>query len=503
MKILSAIQIKEADAFTIANEPIDSIDLMERAATAFTNKFIELFAVCDKPIAIVCGTGNNGGDGLAIARLLHFLQAKPSVFIVGDQLKATIDFNKNYARLKATQTPVFWLNETQQLTALGKCEIIIDALFGIGLSRKLDNIYKETVENINQYGKPVVSVDVPSGLFCDILNEQNDTVICATHTITFQQPKWSFLLPENERFCGKIHTVDIGLSQTFIEQVKCNYFITEIAAFKTAKVFHRKQFSHKGNYGHLLLVAGSKGKAGAAVLSAKSALRSGVGLLTIHSVAANISVLQTAVNEAMCLADETQDFITKIEANFANAFAIGPGIGTNENTAKALFTFLKQNKKPLVLDADALNIIAQQKELTNLFSTECVITPHPKEFDRLVGTSGNSFERLQKAQAFSKEHKVVVVLKGAHTAVIEPSGKVYFNTTGNAGMATAGSGDVLTGIIGSFLAQGLTAFEAARLAVFLHGLAGDFAAKEKTEMALIAGDIIEFLPQAIKQIIQQ
>ncbi|OJV23735.1 MAG: hypothetical protein BGO32_13270 [Bacteroidetes bacterium 37-13] len=498
MKILSATQIKEADAFTIANEPIASIDLMERAASAFTDKFLELFDVYDKPITIICGIGNNGGDGLAIARLLHFLRAKPSVFIIGDKLKATEDFNKNYERLEATQVPMFLGNEKLQLD-INKSEIVIDALFGIGLSRKLENVYKEVVECINQSGKTVVSVDMPSGLFCDVLNKENDTLICAAHTITFQQPKLSFLFPENEMFCGNVHTVNIGLNKRFYSETNSDYFISEKAEFLSAKVFHRNRFSHKGTFGHLLLVAGSKGKAGAAVLSAKSALRSGVGLLSILSAAANIPVLQTVVNEAMCLEDEAQNFITKIEAEFPDAFAIGPGIDTNENTADALLLFLKQNEKPLVLDADALNILAQQKEFKNLFPKECVITPHPKEFDRLTGKSNNSFERLQKARAFSKEHKVVVVLKGAHTAVVEPSGNVYFNSTGNAGMATAGSGDVLTGIVGSFLAQGLSALEAARLAVFLHGLAGDFAAKEKTEMALIAGDIIEFLPQAIKE----
>lgn len=341
---------------------------------------------------------------------------------------------------------------------------------------------------------------MPSGLNCDAPNAANDSIVYATHTITFEQPKFSFLFAESGKFCGLVHVVDIGLNKSFLKHVNCVNFLTQKTDIAPLKIFHRSKFSHKGTFGHLALAAGSFGKGGAAVLSAKAAMKSGVGLLTVLSPKANVSLLQTAVSEAMCIADEEQDLISYIEASFATAFAVGPGIGTHEKTSKALLSFLLHNQKPLVLDADAINILAQQHSLENLFANETVITPHPKEFDRLAGSSSNSFERLQKAKIFSAQHNIVVVLKGAHTAIIHPNGKTFFNSTGNAGMATAGSGDVLTGIIGSFLAQGLSAFDAAIAGVYLHGLAGDCAAKEKTEMCLTASDLIYYLPLAVKQI---
>jgi NAD(P)H-hydrate epimerase len=500
MKLLSAKQIKEADAFTIQNEPIASIDLMERAAAAFVQKFLELFNVFQLPVSIVAGVGNNGADGLAVARLLHQNGAKPIVFIVGEKLKATQEFSNNLKRLHAQNTPIIWVENKTHLQQILNGEVIIDAILGTGLSRSADGLYKNTIELINQSNKIVVSIDVPSGLNCDAPNAANDAIIYATHTITFEQPKLSFLFAESGKFCGLVHVVDIGLNKSFLEQVNCVNFLTQKTDIASLKIFHRSKFSHKGTFGHLALAAGSFGKGGAAVLSAKAAMKSGVGLLTVLSPKANVSLLQSAVCEAMCIADEEQNLISSIEASFATAFAVGPGIGTHEKTSKALLSFLLHNQKPLVLDADAINILAQQHSLENLFANETVITPHPKEFDRIAGNSSNSFDRLQKAKLFSSKHNVVVVLKGAHTAVIHPNGNTFFNSTGNAGMATAGSGDVLTGIIGSFLAQGLSAFDAAIAGVYLHGLAGDCAAKEKTEMCLTASDLIYYLPLAVKQI---
>lgn len=502
MKLLSAKQIKKADAFTIQNEPIASIDLMERAARAFTNKFLELYKVSKLCVGVVAGVGNNGGDGLAIARLLDQMEAQVKVFVVGERQKATSDFEINLERLTSKNIPVTWFEDEKSLEPILNAEIIVDAILGTGVSRRTDGLYQKVIELINQSGKEVVSVDVPSGLYCDEPNATNDAIVNATHTITFQQPKISFLLPESGKFCGTVHVVDIGISKKFLEQVPCLHFLTEKKDIASFNIFHRNKFSHKGNFGHLVLAAGSLGKGGAAVLSAKAALKSGVGLLTVRSPRANVALLQTSVCEAMCVADEEQNFISSIASDFATAFAIGPGIGTHEKTAKALLQFLQHNHKPLVLDADALNILAQHKSREKLFSHQTVITPHPKEFDRLAGSSNNTFERLQKAKELSAQYNIVVVLKGGHTAIIHPSGKTFFNSTGNAGMATAGSGDVLTGMIGSFLAQGLNAFDAAVAGVFLHGLSGDLAAKETTEMCLTASDLIRFLPSAVKQILR-
>jgi NAD(P)H-hydrate epimerase len=500
MKLLTASQIKEADAYTITREPIASIDLMERAATAFIDAFMQIVNVYQLKVAIVAGTGNNGGDGLAIARLLHQFGAKPSVFIVGDPNKTTPDFNINLERLSLTDIPVIWVGNLADFNRIAENAVIVDALFGTGLTRPATGKQKEVIEFINHTQKMVVSVDIPSGLFCDMPPSENDAVVSATHTITFQQPKLSFLLPESGRFCGKVHVVDIGLSKEFYEAAEVEYFLTEKREIASQKIFQRQKFSHKGNYGHLLLVAGSLGKAGAAVLSAKAAIKSGVGLLTVLCPQSNVPILQSSVHEAMCIADTECDFISNITNDFASAIAIGPGMGTHEKTSAALMDFLSRNSGTMVLDADALNLLAQQKSYKLIFSKQCVITPHPKEFDRLAGKSVNSFERLEKAKWYSKTHGVVVVLKGAHTAIIHPCGKTYFNTTGNAGMATGGSGDVLTGIIGAFLAQGLSAWDAAITGVYLHGLAGDLAAAQKTQMCLTASDIIECLPEAVKAV---
>ncbi|MDW8273698.1 MAG: NAD(P)H-hydrate dehydratase [Chitinophagales bacterium] len=457
MKILSASQIREADAYTIRHEPIASIALMERAARAFVQVFSAHISWRKRRICVVCGIGNNGGDGLAIARLLH-AHASVKVLIVGDPLKSSPDFKTNLERLAHTSVDVYYADQQPFLPLLQDADIIIDAIFGTGLSRKAEGIFQEVIHAINALRKTVVSVDIPSGLYCDEPNKPEEAIVQATHTITFQLPKFTFFFPETGKYCGSIHIADIGLNKHFLENAQSHIFFTEVRDIAKENLYERPKFSHKGNFGHLLLAAGSKGKAGAAILCARAAMRCGVGLLTIRTPSVNLISLQTAIPEAMCICDDEPDFITSIDADFASAFAIGPGLGLHPSTLQALKIFLSHNDKPVVLDADALNLLSSQPDKDMLLRPNTVITPHPKEFDRLAGPSENSFQRLDKALELAKSHSLVVVLKGAFTAVVNPEGTIHFNSTGNPGMATAGSGDVLTGIIGALLAQGYPPF---------------------------------------------
>ncbi len=493
MKILSAKQIREADAYTIKNEPIASIDLMERAANKWTVLFLKDYPDKKQTKYIFCGPGNNGGDGLVIARLLLHKKHAVSVFILNSK-HYSADFLINLKKLKHYRHII----SEADFPKLNNKAIIIDALFGSGLNKPLSGITAQLVSYLNEQDAAIISVDMPSGLFAD--KPSALPAIQAQDTYTFQFPKLSFLMPVSGNTVGNFKVADIGLHPDFISKINTPYFYTDKKEIKQL-LKTRKKFSHKGSYGHALLVAGSQGKMGAATLSATAILRSGAGLLTAHIPACGYSILQTALPEAMCICDVNNMHISgiPIQATYS-AVAIGPGLGTHRETASALKSFLQVNKTPCVIDADALNLIAQHKTMLKLLPEHCILTPHPKEFERLAGTWKDDFDRLQKLQAFSKKHKVITILKGAHSAIADLSGNVYFNSTGNPGMATAGSGDVLTGIICGLLAQGYSALEASKLGVFLHGSAADLALKKQSEESLIASDFINNLGSAFKQL---
>ncbi|MFI5134204.1 MAG: NAD(P)H-hydrate dehydratase, partial [Chitinophagales bacterium] len=379
-------------------------------------------------------------------------------------------------------------------------EIIIDALYGSGLNRGLEGITAKLVSHINNSGCEIIAIDIPSGLFVDHSSAGN-TIIKANHTLCFQCYKPAFLVAENSEFIGKVHILDIGLHKDFF------YSVSNSHEFVNSDTIHsiykpRNTFAHKGNFGHALLVAGSYGKMGAAVLAARACLRSGVGLLSCHIPKCGYEILQTSVPEAMVTTDFNSSCNTKIEEDLTgfDAIGIGPGIGMATETKMLLREIFDAYRHPVVLDADALNIIASQKDLLPLIPVHSVLTPHPKEFGRLFGETANDFDRVQLALQKAKELNLVVVLKGHHTLIATPDGKGFFNSTGNAGMAKGGSGDVLTGILTALIAQGYGAVEAAILGVYLHGLAGDLAAKNFSQEAMIAGDIIESLGGAFQMI---
>ncbi len=497
MKILSASQIQEVDKFTIKHEPVASIDLMERAAKAFVDLFFEQVSPKNR-VAIVCGRGNNGGDGLAIARLLHDRHYAVATYIIQGQKSGSEDFEVNRKRLAKIGT-IIDIDTEEAIPSFTEVDIIIDAIFGSGLSRPVEGIYAAVIESINNSGAKTYAVDIASGLFADKQSE-GGAIVKPDTTISFQLPKLAFLLPSNFQFVGEWHVVNIGLDEGFINaQESQNEFIT-LTDIRD-KLKHRNKFDHKGTWGRALIMAGAYGKMGAAVLAGKSALRSGIGLLTMYIPACGYNIIQTSIPEAMAIVDEGDHFLTSCPhvAKY-DVIGIGPGIGLEQETMMSLIEMVRAFNKPIVLDADAINLMASHQELLKMLPKGSIITPHPKEFERLVGSWENDFQRLEKQKQLAHQFNIVVVVKGAHTAIATPDGQVFYNSTGNAGMATGGSGDVLTGIITGLLGQGYSASDAAMLGVFFHGLAGDLATKETGEISLIPSDIIDYLPYAFQSV---
>ena len=496
IKIVSSSQTKELDQYTIEHEPIASIDLMERACRAFVNWFVERYDVSHR-VGIICGTGNNGGDGLGIARMLHEFNYPVKVWIVRGAATETSDFKTNLKRIE-NKIAIADITVNIGEVFFGDFSILIDAIFGSGLTRSVQGIYADVINSLNHTKAIKISVDIPSGMYAD--RHSDGTVFNAGHTVSFQFPKLAFLMPENSKWTGEWHVVDIGLSKRKAKEIITPYFLTSIKTVR-GTLNPRSKFDHKGKFGHALLIAGSTGKMGACVLAARAAMRSGVGLLTVHVPKSGYVIVQSAVPEAMALIDSTEDhFSDDVAAEKFSVVGIGPGLGQHPGTHKALEKLLKRSKKPMVIDADALNIISAQPSLQSLIPEGSILTPHPKEFERLACTWPDDFERLELLKKFSTKINSVIVLKGAYSAIACPSGNVYFNPTGNPGMATAGSGDVLTGILTGLIAQGYAAEDAARLGVFVHGLAGDMAAKENGMNALLASDLIAFLPAAFKKL---
>jgi ADP-dependent NAD(P)H-hydrate dehydratase / NAD(P)H-hydrate epimerase len=499
MKILSAAQIREADAYTIQQEGISSVDLMERAANACVD-WVKKNITADKRLIVFAGTGNNGGDGIAIARLMYQQGYEVLVNVIGEKGKGSPDFLTNISRLEKLPVTINYVQTLNQLQDFKTNDIIIDALFGTGLNKPIEGVFADVIYVINQSAKEVISIDVPSGLFCDTGDiAALKAVVNATHTLTFQLPKFSFLFPETGKHTGQFYILDIGLNKEFIQAQDSHfYYITE-QEIKSNFNFKREKFSHKGTFGHALLLVGSYGKAGAAILAAKACLHSGCGLLTLHTAQKNVSAIQAAFPEAMVSADVHNEHISQLPvlSNF-DAIGIGSGIGIHEDTTQVLKQLIQTAEQALVLDADAINILAENKTWLAFLPQGSILTPHPKEFERLAGKSNDSFERLQMARELALKNNIIIVLKGAHTAIVSPSGKIYFNSSGNPGMATAGSGDVLTGVITSFLAQGYNSFESALLGAYIHGKAGDYAANFYSQQSLIAGDIITFLSKVFK-----
>lgn len=498
MKIFDASAIRALDAYTIAHEPVSGLELMERAARASAG-WLRSHAGTGTPFFIFCGTGNNGGDGLAVARLLCESGEEVCACIVAGGKKWSPDAEENRRRLEPlSRVRILHIETAPDLPDLPAGGRIVDALFGTGLNRPLEGLAAAAVDHINRQHAEVISIDIPSGMRADAASK-GGPVVRASHTLSFQFYKLAFLMPENAPYTGSVHLLPIGLHPGFIRDTETPYHWVDQPLVR--ELYRpRDAFSHKGTFGHALLVAGSYGKIGAAVLSARACSRAGAGLVTVRIPAVGYEVMQASVPEAMCDADASERFWVEVPGGLEryNAVGVGPGIGMEPATAAALERLLESVKRPMILDADALNIIGQDKRLLDKIPPESVLTPHPKEFERLFGKTEDDFARLALQREVSARYRVHIVLKGHHTIVSAPSGHCWFNSTGNAGMATGGSGDVLTGILTGLLAQGYAPREAAVTGVYLHGLAGDLAAAGASQESLIAPDLPRWLGSAFK-----
>jgi ADP-dependent NAD(P)H-hydrate dehydratase / NAD(P)H-hydrate epimerase len=500
-KVLSVEQIREADSYTIKNEPVDSVDLMERASkqcvdwiSQHRNSHTELF--------IFCGPGNNGGDGLAMARLLCELNYKVVVLVLRISDQNSENFKENYERLTDQEKcKIIEINNIDNFPLIPAKGVVIDAIFGSGLTKPTTGVFADIINEINKHSGITIAIDIPSGLYADINTDGSQkNIIKADYTLSFEFPKYAFFMAENDQYVGHWVVLPIGLSEEYIREVKATNYLLDQNDIK--HVFRKRlKFSHKGNYGHALLIAGSVGKMGAAILASNSCLRAGVGLLTAHIPNKGNDVLQMAVPEAMVSLGRFENYFSDVpELGAYNAIGVGPGIGLQEQTQNSLKVLIQNSDAPIVFDADALNILAENKTWLAFLPKGCIFTPHPKEFERLAGKWNNDFELAAKVKTFAVDNNVVLVLKGAHTQIATPAGECFFNKTGNPGMATAGSGDVLTGIILGLLAQNYSSVQAAIIGVYIHGLAGDLAAKKIGKTALIASDLIKYMGKAFKNL---
>lgn len=492
--IYTGEQLRRIDAHTIECQGIRSIDLMERAALAFVERFTKLFSP-DRPVVAFAGPGNNGGDALAISRLLAERNHTVEVYLLNTAGHLSADCTEERQRLLADQGERLAFHEvSKQLNVprLSADTIVIDGIFGTGVNRPLAGGFAAIVQYINASPATVVAIDVPSGL----MTENNDTnnmecVMRAHHTITFQTPKLAFLFPEHERQVGQVHVVDIGLEIPQEKDFRTPYALTE-ASDIAAMLPPLGRFAHKGQMGHALLVAGRPGVGGCAVLAARACLRSGVGKLTVETPEENRLLLQVGVPEAVVATNALE----RLPVEDYAAIGIGPGMGIDTAAATRLQGFLRGLSIPTVLDADALTLLGQRPSLLAALPPDTIITPHRAELERIIGKQKSTIRLLEQAVHLSRLHQLVVLVKGAYSACVLPTGDVFFNPTGNPGMATAGAGDVLTGMILALLARGLPAGNALRVAVYLHGLSGDLCAERGAMECLIASDLVDRLPQA-------
>jgi len=494
LPLLTSPQIREADAYTIANEPISSVNLMERAAKAFVGWFVNHFPDKRQAISIYCGTGNNGGDGLAIARILHGHHYKSvNIKIARFSDKASDDFIVNLKKLQNTIT----VTEIKPGDVFPDEDspVLIDAMLGSGLNKPLHGDYEKLVKHLNSLEKTVVAVDIPTGFFSEGEIKPDSTVLKAKLVITFQQPKINFLLPESGPVMKCWEAVNIGIDESFVKSLNSPYqFITEKDIRALMKPRHK--FSNKGTFGHALIVAGQAKTMGAALLCSSACAHAGAGLTTACVPESGLTALNSYLPEIMAIVRRGND-LPKIGWDKFSTMGIGPGLGNDENSLNLLCDILTNYKKPVVIDADALNILAEHKQLWNMIPEGSIITPHMKEFDRLFGESTSWWQRLQTAIEKAKEHKICIVLKNDYTITAMPDGKAYFNSTSNAAMASGGMGDVLTGIITALLAQKYSSRDACIIGTYIHGKAGDELALPNRMHVVLPGKLISQLPITI------
>ena len=500
MKILTGAQIHELDQYTIDHEPVASIDLMERAARAITSAISTRFEP-STPVVVFAGPGNNGGDALAVARMLSEKGYTVDAYLFNIHGQLSDNCDKNRDRLKSEGLVHGFTEVTSNFDPpkLTPQTLVIDGLFGSGLNKPLTGGFASLVKYINQSPSRVVSIDIPSGLMTeDNSNNTPTAIIRADLTLTIQLKKLCMYFADCQQYLGKVQVLDIRLSKDYIKSIPSPYTTIDSEHVRQ-QMLHRDDFAHKGTMGHALLIAGTEGMGGAAVLATRACLRSGVGKVTALTPRCNATIMQIAVPEAVLAIDTENYYSEAVATDEFDAVGIGPGLGRQEGSALALMSQLQQTQCPVVLDADALNMLGSHGTWISQLPDNMILTPHPRELDRLAATTCHSdSERLAVARDMAESLRAFIVLKGHYTALCLPDGNVVFNTTGNSGMATAGSGDVLTGIITALLARGYSRKNACLVGMYLHGLAGDIAASRMGKESMVAGDIINALPDAFK-----
>ncbi|WP_185871653.1 NAD(P)H-hydrate dehydratase [Blattabacterium cuenoti] len=508
MKILSSNQIRKADQHCIDSESISYTKLMERAAKGCFDWIIhnKCFKIRKIPFIILVGNGNNGGDGLSLSYMLHLYGATVSVYVVNITNHFSNGFLINKNKILQHKINLKTINEGEKFPSFDQRSYLIDAIFGIGLNRIIHQYWRSFFRYINDIKfQEIISIDIPSGLFMEKNHDNFEEIIKATHTLTFQVPKLPFLLPNYEDYVGNWHLINIGWKNDFIEKMKTeNFYIDNEFIHTIYKKKTRKKFSHKGNYGYGIIIGGSFGMIGSIVLSAIASFRTGIGKLSVYVPSCGYNIIQNSIPESIVDIDKEKHWISNISISNKNinAVGIGMGMGIHPKTRYALESFLlKNNQLPMVIDADGINILSYKLKLLDLLPKEkTILTPHPKEFKRLCRPWKNDYEKLHLLKKMSTKHKIFIVLKGAHSVISTPNGNLYFNSTGNPGMATSGSGDVLTGIIVSLLSQGFSPKESCIMGVYLHGLAGDIASEKLSNESLIANDIIDHIGDAYLKI---
>lgn len=503
MKIFSKDQIYEGDKITTQRQGITSIDLMERAGIQIFNWLHARMQGAQVPVHVFCGIGNNGGDGLVVARHLITHGYNVKTYIVNCSDKRSKNFLINYDKIKnVTKDWPILLNCTEEFQPIHHDDIIVDAVFGIGLNREVDDWVKNLFIHFRASRAFTLAIDMPSGLFSDRIPTDQDAVVYANHTLSFASPKLVFFLPQTAQYTQQWEILDIGLDPEFLHTTTTKAEF--IGKFEVLPMYRpRQKFTHKGNYGHALIIGGSYGKIGSVVLASRAALTIGAGLVTCFVPKCGMHILQTTNPEVMVETDSHETQITNVAASFTpTMIGVGTGLGTSSETAKAFEVFLKKQAQPIVIDADGINLLSKKKALLKLIPENSILTPHLGELERLIGGWKDDFDRIEKVTAFSKKYKVIVIMKGANTITVF-GGKLFINSSGNPGMATAGSGDVLTGIITGLMSQGYDSVSSSIFGVYLHGRAGDFAAQDLGYEALTATDITAYLGEAIKDLFKR
>lgn len=503
MKIFTAEQNKKADQITLKQQKITSLELMERASHQAFEKIKKKISCQKKPIHIFCGMGNNGGDGLVIARKLSEIDFLVKVYVVEYMAKSSEEMQENLKRLQEeSKVDINFLKEDADFPEIEKEDWVIDAIFGLGLNRPLANWVERLMVQINKSGAYIFSIDLPSGMTAE-LEQVSNVFIKANETLTFQAGKIPFYLPETAEYVGKIRLLEIGLDQEFLASLTTDFELLEEKFLR--KIYRkRKQFSHKGSFGHILIAGGKYGMMGSMVLATRSALRIGAGKVTALIPKSGNEIMQISIPEAMTLTEAGQHQLNRFVApKFSpEVICFGMGAGTDQKTADFFLDLMKFSKNPMLIDADGLNLLSKFPVLLEFIPENSVLTPHPKELERLIGKWGNDADKINKAKIFAKKHQLILVIKGAYSLILTEE-KIYVNSTGNPGMATAGSGDVLSGIIAGLMGQGYSPEEATLLGVWLHGKAGDLGVQKSCEEVLIAGDIILNFGRAFRKLVKK